>query len=84
MSTNISKVAQGPARRVGGDTTATCTEFSNPDLHRHIAEPATLESPELDKSYALGVYGVDSYRTVETMYRNENPDDEVVDTEEIP
>lgn len=84
MSANILKIAQGPARRIGDDATDSCTEFSNPNLHRHIAEPATLESSELDKSYALGVYGVDSYRTVETTYRNEDPGDEVVDTEEIP
>lgn len=84
MGANISKLAQGPARRIGGDIADTCTEFSNPDLHRHIAEPATLDSSELDKSYALGVYGVDSYRTTRTNYRNEDPEDEVVDTEEIP
>lgn len=78
------KVGQGPAKVVNNDTDEMKKDefgYTNPNLHRRVDEsfdhiPANESSP---RNYELGIYNVNSYRTV-TMHKH----DEESETSETP
>lgn len=65
-------VGQGPAK-VGNseDILNESDGYTNPNLHRRIADEPTLMPNEHDKQYHLGIYNVDSYRMTETVLHDE-------------
>ena len=48
--------------------------YTNPNLHRRVMSPGMSDEDKsiLDTQYKLGIYGNDSYRTVETITHDES------------
>lgn len=75
MSINIQPMGQGPAKIAdSNDLIRDAEGYTNPNLHRRINT-----SNEDDISVHVGIYGVNSYRTVEYEVH-----DEESTTSEIP
>lgn len=75
MSNNIQPMGQGPAKIANEqDLARDDMGYTNPNLHRRIN---TSQSDNI--SVTVGIYGVDSYRTIEYKVH-----DEESTTSEIP
>lgn len=80
----IKKVGQGPAKKVEEGSVEEQKDkfgYTNPNLHRRVdasADHISANEP-LPRSYELGIYNVNSYRTV-----TRHTHDEESETCEIP
>lgn len=75
--TDFIKLGQGPSKLADAeDIIRDNNGYTNPNLHRRTY----TNIPILENTkYSFGIYGVDSYRTVETVTHNEEST-----TSEIP
>ena len=66
-------MGQGPAKQANQeDLDRDIIGFTNPNLHRRIDIPSNdFTSPILSKNVTVGIYGQDSYRTVEEILHDE-------------
>lgn len=74
----VPQTGQGPAANASDeDLRRDNTGFTHPNLHRRIDPQQSPEGSEeyQPRKYQLGIYGVNSYRTTETVLHDEDAED---------
>lgn len=73
-SEDMPKVGQGPATKATEeDLQKDASGFTTPNLHTRIISDSTEDNVPTD--YSVGIYGVNSYRTTQRKYHDENSTD---------
>lgn len=77
------RMGQGPATKIESNSLESTKDefgYTQPNLHRRVDPQEPNDDTETSpREYKLGVYGLDSYRTTEINYH-----DEESETSEIP
>ena len=66
------KYGQGPAAKT--DESSEPNGYTHPDLHRRT-DPSKRDNEVSERTYQLGIYSTNSFRTVDIHYHDEESED---------